>query len=144
MTALHYRLATQADAGPLADLRVAAMRDSLIAAGRFDEDRARARLLDGFNPALTICVLRGGDLIGFYVLRPVPDGSRLDHFYLHPDHSGHGCGAQVMARIIAQAGGDITLGALKASPVNRFYLRHGFVPTHQDQHDIYYHRRGKA
>lgn len=52
MTPMIWRFhpATEADATKLADLRVQAMRPSLMAAGRFDPARARDRFLSNYVP----------------------------------------------------------------------------------------------
>jgi hypothetical protein len=34
----------------------------------------------------------------------------------------------------------LRLGALRDSPSNGFYQRHGFFKTHEDRFDIYYER----
>lgn len=38
----------------------------------------------------------------------------------------------------------VSLGALRDSPSNRFYQRHGFVQTAEDEWDIYYLRAPRA
>ncbi|ADO42143.1 GNAT family N-acetyltransferase [Ketogulonicigenium vulgare] len=112
------------DAARLADIRVAAMRDSLMAVGRFDEARARARLLDNFTPADTMLIYIG-DLMGFYVLRPREGHLYLDHLYLKPEHQGQGVGRQVIAHLQGM-GQVIRLIALQDSAAAGFYAACGF------------------
>ncbi|WP_273689403.1 GNAT family N-acetyltransferase [Ketogulonicigenium vulgare] len=112
------------DAARLADIRVAAMRDSLMAVGRFDETRARARLLDNFTPADTMLIYIG-DLMGFYVLRPRTDHLYLDHLYVKPEHQGQGVGRQVIAHLQGM-GQVIRLIALQDSAAAGFYAACGF------------------
>ena len=84
MRAVTLELAKAEDAPLLADLRVAAMRPSLEAAGRFDPERARARFMDTFDPSVTWHVLHEGQRVGVVVVRHQPDGMLLDHLYIEP------------------------------------------------------------
>ena len=119
------------------------MRASLERLGRFDPGRARARFLDGFEPAHTRFVLAGGERVGFVVVRPDGDDLLLDHLYVLPSAQGRGIGAAVMADVLARADARharVRLGALRGSDANRFYLRHGFVQVGQGEWDIHYVR----
>lgn len=127
----------------LAELRIAAMRESLERVGRFDPARARERLRKSFYPEHTTIVVVDGERAGFYTFRPASDGYHLDHFYIHPRWQSHGLGSHVMRHLLAQSdaqGHAVRLGALKESASNRFYLRHGFVATGEDEWDNYYRR----
>lgn len=151
----------RADEGPaLADLRVQAMHDSLQALGRFNADRARARFLDGFEPALTRAVVVAGQTAGLVVLRPVQDQANgqsqglgqpagaephllLDHLYIAPSHQGLGLGAEVLRRVFEEAdaaGLAVRVGALKGSRSNAFYLSHGFQLEATSEWDLHYLR----
>lgn len=134
----------QASEGPaLAELRVQAMRESLQAVGRFDPARARARFLDGFDPAYTRAVVHGGQTVGFVVLRPQAEGWLLDHLYIAPAHQGQGLGQQVLQAVFAAADRArqvLQLGALKGSRSNAFYQRHGFIQTATTEWDHHYRR----
>ena len=135
---------TQAtDAEALATLRVAAMRPSLERIGRFDEQRARQRLLADFDPACTRWIVVDGERVGLLVLRPQPDAWLLDHLYLQPGRQGQGIGTAVMQQVLAEAdaaGAALRVGALRGSDANRFYLRHGFVLVEEGENDLYYRR----
>jgi GNAT superfamily N-acetyltransferase len=128
-------------------MRLAAMRESLLRAGRFDPDRSRERLKRSFYPEQSQFILRNAERIGFYTFRTAADGFHLEHFYLLPAHQSAGIGSFVLARLIAQAdaaGAQIFLGALKESPANRFYQRHGFVKMTESEWDAYYVRPPSA
>lgn len=84
--ALQLTSAQDADALALAELRVAAMRESLLRVGRFDPQRVRQRLLDGFVAAHTWHVGWAGERVGCVVLRREADHLRLAHLYIHPQH----------------------------------------------------------
>ena len=128
-----------ADLDGLVEIRLVAMKESLERVGRFDPVRARARLASNFDPDVTWSIDFEGDRVGFYVFRRDELGFSLDHLYIRPEHQGKGIGSQVIARLIREAGGEqIAVGALRDSDSNRFYMRHGFVKTGEDEFDIYY------
>jgi GNAT superfamily N-acetyltransferase len=133
--------ATQSDGETLAQLRIAAMKPSLEAIGRFDPERARSRFLSGFEPANTYKVLVNVELAGFYVVQNHTTHLKLDHLYLHPDYQGKGLGKAIVNQVKALAiklNTPIQLGALRESASNRFYQREGFVQQSEDEWDIYY------
>lgn len=141
--ALRFTPAAEADFEALLALRIAAMRDSLERLGRFDPDRARARLRGTFRPDCTWHIEADGDRIGFYCLRQDGDHVRLDHLYVHPCAQGRGVGGLVLRRILQDADRrrvGVTLSALRGSDSNRFYRRHGFVQTGEGEWDIDYLR----
>lgn len=134
---------TAADFDELASLRIAAMRKSLERVGRFDPERARERLRKSFYPEHTHVIVCEGQRVGFYTFRPTDEGFHLDHLYIHPDWQSRGIGSRVMRRLLAEADArlvPIRLGALRGSESNAFYQRHGFMPTGEDEWDIYYTR----
>jgi GNAT superfamily N-acetyltransferase len=138
-----YHAATTADFDELAGLRIAAMQESLERVGRFDPERARERLRKSFYPDDTEFILVDGRRIGFYTFRSANDGFRLDHLYIHPDWQGRGVGSGVLHDLLSKAdarGMPVSVGALRDSASNRFYQRHGFVQTGEDEWDIYYVR----
>ena len=129
------------DASALAELRARAMKPSLEAIGRFDPVRVRNRFLADYTPEDSHKVLLADQLVGFFVVRHHSDHLYLDHLYVDPDFHSQGIGQIVLehikteARSTAQA---IRLGALRGSRANRFYRRHGFTRTHEEEFDIYY------
>ena len=134
---------TATDFESLAELRVAAMRASLENLGRFDPIRARERLRNSFYPEHTHRVLCDGVPVGFYTFRPVPEGQRLEHLYIHPDAQNRGLGGRVLARLLTMADAQnlpVHVDALRDSPSNRFYLRHGFTKVGESEWDITYRR----
>jgi GNAT superfamily N-acetyltransferase len=136
-----------ADADALASLRVEAMRESLERIGRFDEKRARDRLLAAFDPFVTRWVVRDAVKVGFFVLKTIEGGLLLDHLYVYPSAQQNGIGAAVIAQCFAEAdaaNAPIFVGALRESEANAFYLNHGFVKTHQTEWDVYYIRRPRT
>ncbi|MFY3084066.1 GNAT family N-acetyltransferase [Achromobacter xylosoxidans] len=141
--ALHDAPVGEADFDALLAIRIEAMRDSLERLGRFDPERARARLRATFRPDHTWFIERDGARIGFYALRPDGDGLRLDHLYVVPAAQGLGVGGQVLGRLLRDAdlrGLPVRVGALRGSDSNRFYRRHGFEPVAESEWDIDYLR----
>lgn len=127
----------------LLELRIAAMRESLERLGRFDPERAHARLRQSFYPAETQFIVRAGQRIGFYTFRRADDGFYLDHLYIHPRVQTQGIGSTVLRQLLAQADAlqlPIRLNALRESAANQFYQRHGFVQTAAEEWDISYVR----
>lgn len=141
--ALRAMPAAESDFEALLALRIDAMKESLERLGRFDPERARARLRSTFQPEHTWFIERDGARIGFYALRPDGDGLRLDHLYVVPAAQGLGVGGQVLVRLLRDAdsrGLPVRVGALRGSDSNRFYRRHGFVQVGQSEWDIEYLR----
>ncbi|MBB1628760.1 GNAT family N-acetyltransferase [Achromobacter sp. UMC71] len=135
--------AADADFEALLAIRIEAMKESLERLGRFDPERARARLRSTFQPGHTWFIERDGARIGFYALRPDGDGLRLDHLYVVPAAQGLGVGGQVLGRLLRDAdsrGLPVRVGALRDSDSNRFYRRHGFVQVGESEWDIDYLR----
>lgn len=131
------------DLDDLVALRIAAMRESLSAIGRFDPARARERFASGFVPEATRHIVVASERVGFVVVKPQADGWLIDHLYLSPNAQGHGLGAAVLARVIAEAdarGLPLLVGALRTSRANRFYERHGFALVGEGEWDLYYRR----
>ncbi|NVK30660.1 MAG: GNAT family N-acetyltransferase [Gammaproteobacteria bacterium] len=141
MKQLEINEACQSDGAALAEIRALAMKDSLEALGRYDEQRVRQRFLDRFDPTNTYKLIASGEVIGFYMLTPDTRGAHLDDLYVLPKYQGMGAGSRVIAELKTtadKAKTRITLGALRGSPSNDFYQRHGFIKTHEDEFDIYY------
>ena len=138
------RAAQESDAAPLAELRVAAMRPSLEAVGRFDLENARRRFLDGFVPSDTQVIESDGAIVGVCVLRRWPAHLVLDHLYVLPSHQAQGLGRAVLAEVLRAAdaaGMPVRVTALKGSRSNAFYLRHGFALVEASEWDNHYERR---
>ena len=131
------------DFDELVALRIVTMRASLEHVGRFDPERARERLRKSFYPEHSQFIVIDGQRIGFYTVRPAEDGFHLDHLYIHPSHQSCGLGSHVLRRLLSQSDArqlPVHLGALRDSPSNRFYRRHGFTQVFEDEWDIYYIR----
>ena len=141
MTSLRFDVAKETDAKRLATLRVNAMRPSLEAVGRFNQERARRRFLDTFVPADTTLVLSGKQLLGFFAVRDREDHLYLDHLYVAPEQQGSGIGSLILHWVLRDASErklPVRLMALRESPANAFYRQHGFEVVGQEDFDTLY------
>ena len=121
----------QEDFEQLAEIRRAAMRDSLERVGRYDARSSRTRLLVSFAPEFTRLILMDGKVAGVYATRRDEVGVELEHFCILPRFQNRGIGSQVLQLILLDADLrkiPVFVTALKQSGSNRFYRRHGFVP----------------
>ena len=147
--------ATRNDLDWLVDIRIEAMKESLVQVGRFDPARARARFVESFEAEYTQIINVNEQAVGFVVVRPIPQKLHvnktdptnaavlLDHLYVHPAHQGQGIGSAVLSIIFKDAdeqGKAMRVGALRESASNRFYARHGFELVEQAEWDNYYLR----
>ena len=129
----------------MADVRIEVLRESLERLGRFDVQRARARLAANFIPEDMRHIELDGERVGYITLRPKSiDGlptRLLEHLYVRNAFQNRGLGAWALDRAKSQARAqdcDIKLSALKLSDANLFYLRHGFVQVSEDEFDVNY------
>jgi len=64
----------------------------------------------------------------------------LGSFYVMPMMQRRGIGTQVLQMLLARARNQskaITLAVVKINPALRFYEKHGFRITHEDEHKFY-------
>lgn len=143
MSCVSFRAALEGEAAALADIRVAAMRPSLEAVGRFDPARARDRFLSTFRAADTLVIQHDGQVAGVLVLREGDDQLLLDHLYLSPAFQAQGLGRAALQFVFERADARskvVRVGALKGSRSNEFYVRHGFKLVEQGEWDNHYVR----
>ena len=121
-------------------LRMDAIRDSLMRLGRWNPERSRQRFAAAFDPPHMHHIVLRGEKLGFMTLKPIEDQGEaillLEHLYICNGHQGKGLGAIAVAQAQGQARAHhkpLVLYALKYSDSNRFYLRHGFVQTGEDE-----------
>jgi GNAT superfamily N-acetyltransferase len=135
--------AAEADFERLLLVRHAAMRPSLEQVGRWHPPRARNRFRAAFRPDETRLILVDGVLAGCVALKPQGDALELDTFYLDPRFQGGGLGSAVLRRLLDEAddaGKPVVLTVLKDSAAIRFYERHGFAYTGEEDWDLFYRR----
>jgi GNAT superfamily N-acetyltransferase len=136
--------ATVEDFDRLLQLRLRCMRESLERIGRFDEWRAYDRFRNSYRPHYTRLIMRPqGELAGCVAMGPADGDLLLEHFYIAPEQQGKGLGSAVLQRLLGEAdaaGLPIRLSVLQQSDAGRFYARHGFTQTGEDEWDVYYRR----
>ncbi|MFI6258880.1 GNAT family N-acetyltransferase [Micromonospora zamorensis] len=134
------RPASAEDVEAVAELRAVVLRADLERLGRYDEQRVRQRLRDGFAPAYTWVVEVGAAFAGCVALRPAADAHWLEHFYLAPHLHGSGIGTAVLRALLDRCDRDSTrvrLNVLQGSPARRLYERHGFTVETEDPIDVF-------
>lgn len=139
----HFSPAHQSDFDRLFALRLLTMRESLERIGRFDPQRALERFQNSFRPQHTRLIIVKDQLAGCVALGPHEDGWLLEHFYIAPQFQGYGLGSLVLSQLMTQADQaqkTINLSVLQQSNAARFYKKHGFHKTGEDEWDIYYAR----
>lgn len=131
----------EADFEAMLALRMEALRESLERLGRFNPAVARERLRSQFWLECMRHLVVEGERVGYFTLVPREQSLHLQHLYLRLAWQSRGIGAWVIDHIKQQAreaGKPITLGALRGSRANGFYLRHGFEPVRETEVDIEY------
>ncbi|MCG3043026.1 GNAT family N-acetyltransferase [Streptomyces sp. S1A] len=134
------RQASAADAAEAAELRALVLRDDLERLGRYDEQRVRQRLRDGFDPAHTWVIEVDGAFAGCVALRRAGDAHWLEHFYLAPRLQGRGIGSGVLRGLLEQCDRDgvlVRLNVLRGSSARRLYERHGFTLETEGPVDVF-------
>ncbi|GAA3635094.1 GNAT family N-acetyltransferase [Streptomyces chitinivorans] len=134
------RQASAADAAEAAELRALVLRDDLERLGRYDEQRVRQRLRDGFDPAHTWVIEVDGAFAGCVALRRAGDAHWLEHFCLAPRLQGRGIGSGVLRGLLEQCDRDgvlVRLNVLRGSSARRLYERHGFTLETEGPVDVF-------
>ncbi|MEU6672258.1 GNAT family N-acetyltransferase [Streptomyces sp. NPDC046727] len=138
------RQASVSDVEMVAELRAVVLRADLERLGRYDEQRVRQRLRDGFDPAHTWVIEVADTFAGCVALRPDQDAQWLEHFYLTPRLQGGGIGSGVLRALLERCdreGALVRLNVLQGSPARRLYERHGFTVETEDPVDVFMVRR---
>jgi GNAT superfamily N-acetyltransferase len=138
------RSASLSDVEAVAELRATVLRVDLERLGRYDAQRVRQRLRDGFDPAHTWVIEVGGSFAGCVALRPVEDCHWLEHFYLAQHFQGDGIGSAVLRVLLERcdrSGVLVRLNVLQGSPARRLYERHGFTVETEDPVDVFMARQ---
>ncbi|HEY4253985.1 MAG TPA: GNAT family N-acetyltransferase [Roseomonas sp.] len=136
----------EADFEPLLDLSIRVLRDDLVRLGRFDPERRRHRMRDGFDPAAMRAIeAPDGRLLGCIAVAAAADHVELHGFYLEPAAQGRGLGAAVLAAVRAGLPAlPIRIEVLRGSRARRFWEGQGFrFVEAQDFDDVLEHPGGR-
>ena len=134
------RPAREADVEQAAELRAVTLRPDLERLGRYDDDRARQRLRDGFAAEHTWVIEVEGEFAGCVALRPADDAYWLEHFYIAPHLQSQGLGSAVLAKLLERCDRELVVvrvNVLHGSPARRLYERHGFSVVTETPLDIF-------
>jgi ribosomal protein S18 acetylase RimI-like enzyme len=104
-------------------------RPLLLALGRWDEDRVRARFVDDFKPHCAHVICAAGAEIGWMQVSRIADGFHLDQLHLADGHRDHGIGTQLIEALLARAraaGCCVALNVIRGNPARHLYERLGF------------------
>lgn len=125
----------------LADLRVDVMKESLTRLGRFDENRARNRLIKNFQYNDCYLIFKDRLLAGFFIFYNYNDMLKLDHLYIKGKFQGSGLGTicfDYVKKYSVKDNKKILLYALKGSSSNIFYQNQGCILAAQEEFDNVY------
>jgi GNAT superfamily N-acetyltransferase len=131
--------AREADFEPLLALRIEVMRAHLERVGRFTPERSRAVFRGHFDEPGLRLILVGDEMAGCVGFRDGPEFVTLDSFYLATRFQNSGLGSRIFKTLLVEADAlakPMRLEVLKQSPADRFYLRHGFTPISEGEHDV--------
>ncbi len=135
--------AREADFEPLLAIRIEVMREHLERVFRYEPARARRFFRESFDEPGLRTILVDGVLAGCVGLRLRPDETHIDSFYLARRYHNRGLGASILKVLLDEAdalGLPVRLDVLQGSPANRFYERHGFLKTGEDEIEVHYER----
>jgi GNAT superfamily N-acetyltransferase len=135
--------ASEADFEPLLALRIEVMRDHLERVGRFTPERSRRVFRSHFDEPGLRLILVGDEVAGCVGFRIGAQHVMLDSFYLASRFQNGGLGSEIFKALLAESdalGKPMRLEVLKQSPADRFYLRHGFTPIGEGEHDVMFER----
>jgi GNAT superfamily N-acetyltransferase len=135
--------ASEADFEPLLALRTQVMRAHLERVGRFTPERSRRVFRAHFDEPGLRLILRGGEVAGCVGFRVGRAFVTVDSFYLATRFQNGGLGSEIFRVLLAESdalGKPMRLEVLKQSPADRFYLRHGFTPIGEGEHDVMFER----
>jgi GNAT superfamily N-acetyltransferase len=134
------RPAEDADVEQIAELRAVTMRPDLERLGRFEPDRVRQRLRNGFSAEHTWVIEVEGAFAGCVALRPDVDAHWLEHFYLDPRWHGKGIGSAVLGTLLERCDREhlvVRVNVLHGSRARWLYERHGFTAVTETPVDIF-------
>ena len=144
MTDWRFGAVGEADFEPLLALRIEVMRAHLERVGRFTPERSRRVFREHFDQPGLRLILLGETVAGCVSFRSGTEFLTVDSFYLATRFQNAGLGSRIFEALLAEAdalGKPVRLDVLKQSPADRFYLRHGFVPIGEGEHDVTFERK---
>ena len=106
----------------------------------WDEERELKNFAQFFKLDEVRIITADGEDVG-WIQEQIEDATiNLGSFYVTPVMQRQGVGTQVLQILLRHASKQakaITLGVVKMNPAVRFYEKHGFQITHEDEHKFY-------
>jgi len=134
------RTACDDDAVFARNLYFETMRGIIEALFGWDQSREEKNFARFFRLEEVRIITADGQDVG-WIQEQVSEGSiHLGSFYVAPTMQGRGIGTQVLGMLLGRAASEsktVTLAVVKSHPARRFYERHGFQTTHEDEHKFY-------
>jgi len=134
------RTACDDDAVFARNLYFETMRGIIEALFGWDQSREEKNFARFFRLEEVRIITADGQDVG-WIQEQVSEGSiHLGSFYVAPTMQGRGIGTQVLGMLLGRAASEsktVTLAVVKSNPARRFYERHGFQTTHEDEHKFY-------
>jgi GNAT superfamily N-acetyltransferase len=106
----------------------------------WDQARQEKNFVGFFNLDEVRIITADARDVGWIQERPDIASIYLGGLYVTPAVQRHGIGTQVLQGVLARAKNQskvVTLSVVKINPALRFYQRHGFRITHEDEYKFY-------
>ena len=106
----------------------------------WDEEREVKNFAQFFKLDEVRIITADGEDVGWLQEQIEDTTINLGSFYVTPVMQRQGVGTQVLQILLGDASKQakaITLGVVKINPAVRFYEKHGFQITHEDEHKFY-------
>jgi GNAT superfamily N-acetyltransferase len=134
------RAACNADFGFARTVYFETMRWIIERLVEWDEEREVKNFAQFFKLDEVKIITADGEDVG-WIQEQIEDTTiNLGSFYVTPVMQRQGVGTQVLQILLGHASKQakaITLGVVKINPAVRFYEKHGFQITHEDEHKFY-------
>lgn len=141
MKGIKLKTAVQEDFSKLNNLRLAAMKDSLVKAGRYNPERSKERFRKSFKPHNTQIIYINKQIVGFFMVSVSKSCMFINHLYIKPELQGRGIGQKALHLLkdrAKQCKLNIELEALKNSLAAKFYGKNGFRIISETEFDYRY------
>ena len=137
---IDFRPARAEDAAFARDLYFETMRRMIERSFGWDQARQERGFADFFRIEEVRIITVDGQDVGWFQEQVEGAAVNLGSLYVKPEMQRRGIGSAVLAARLKEATSQrkpMTLSVMKINPAVRFYERHGFRITHEDEHKFY-------
>lgn len=141
------RTACEEDVPFARDLYFETMREIIEQLFGWDQNREEQNFARFFKLEEVRIIMAGGQNAGWIQEQISESSINLGSFYIVPAMQGRGIGTHVLRMVLKKAASEsksVTLAVAKINPARRFYEKHGFRTTHEDEHKFYMSAAPKA